>query len=421
MPSSSTLLQVCGAAALSLAALEIVKRWRKRREEAQKPSATKEAAPRPIPVNTPKFWGNEKDAVAACVETGWISSEGPAVKQFEQAMAAKCNRRHGIACANGTAALDIAVKALGLGSGDEVIMPSFCIISCITQVVRGGSTPVLVDCDKYFNMDVSQVAAKVTPRTKAIMCVHTYHFPVDMKSILSLAEEKGLAVIEDAAEMIGQTCLGRPCGSFGTISTMSFYPNKHVTSGEGGMVLCDRPELAEKCQQLRNLCFDPAKRRFVHADLGWNYRMTNLQAALGLAQLQHLDEAVVRKREIGRLYNKLLAGCPGLLLPPDRNTCGETNIYWVYAVEVLPDVTFDAEEVMKRLAAAKVGTRPFFWPMHEQPVFREMGLFEGQTFPVAERIARRGFYIPSGLALSDEDCREVATRVRSVMEAICSG
>ncbi|CAK9013609.1 GDP-perosamine synthase [Durusdinium trenchii] len=401
-------------------------------------------------VNTPKFWGGEKELVADCIETGWISSEGPAVKEFESKMASRCSRRHAIACANGTAALDIAVKALNLSEGDEVRTApnqrqsleetrhytmsydvqekrlvthereSTCEHNIWEKEGRCDSSKLLhhlsdhpgdehegqktteetntqtnTSEDATFNMDVSQLASKITPKTKAIICVHTYHFPVDMEPVLALAKEHGIKVIEDAAEMIGQTCLGRPCGSFGEISTMSFYPNKHITTGEGGMVLCDDPELAERCQQLRNLCFDPKKRRFVHEDLGWNYRMTNLQAALGLGQLLHLDEAVQRKREIGRLYSKLLKGCPGLILPPD-DLRSETNIYWVYGVELLPSVPCEADEVMKHLAAAKVGTRPFFWPMHEQPVFLQMGLFKGQSFPVAERIARRGFYIPSG-------------------------
>lgn len=376
---------------------------------------------RPIPVNTPMFWGGEKDAVANCIETGWISSEGPAIKQFEEAMAKLCGRKFAIACANGTAAIDIAVKALQLGEGDEVIMPAFCIISCITQIVRGGSIPVLVDCDNSFNMDVSAVESKITSKTKAILCVHTYHFPLDMEPILAIARKHQLRVIEDAAEMIGQTCMGRQCGGIGDISTMSFYPNKHITTGEGGMVLTDDPGLAERSQLLRNLCFDASKRRFVHEELGWNYRMTNLQAALGLAQLEHLKAAVARKREVGRLYTSLLKGCPGLRLPEEKNEKGEENIYWVYGVEVEAEVPADAEEVMKRLAGMKVGTRPFFWPMHEQPVFQKMGLFAGQRFPVAERVARRGFYIPSGLALTDDDCRQVALRVRSVMEVLCSG
>eukprot|EP00811_Abedinium_folium_P034778 NODE_7631_length_1562_cov_10.891986.p1 GENE.NODE_7631_length_1562_cov_10.891986~~NODE_7631_length_1562_cov_10.891986.p1 ORF type:complete len:438 (+),score=151.34 NODE_7631_length_1562_cov_10.891986:134-1315(+) len=379
---------------------------------------------RPIPVNTPMFWGNEKDAVAACVETGWISSEGPAVREFEVAMAARVGRAHGIACANGTAALDIAVKALGLGEGDEVIVPTFCIISCLCQIVRGGSIPVLVDSDDFYNLDVRQVAAKITTRTKAIMCVHTYHFACDMEPILALAREHNLFVIEDAAEMIGQTYQGKACGSFGHVSTLSFYPNKHVTTGEGGMVLTDDAALAERSRSLRNLCFDGRKRRFVHEDLGWNYRMTNLQAALGVAQVQHLDKAVERKREIGRLYTELLAGCPGLVLPPATNVRGDSNIYWVFGVEVAVEMPADAEEVMRRLAELKVGTRPFFWPMHEQPVFLKQGLFADVgpgAFPVAERIARRGLYIPSGLALTDDDCREVARRVRAVMASICAG
>merc|ERR1712217_628851 len=218
--------------------------------------------------------------------------------------------------------------------------------------------------------------------------------------------------------MIGQTYRGKPCGGFGDISTMSFYPNKHITTGEGGMVLVNDPHLAEKCRNLRNLCFDPKKRRFVHEDLGWNYRMTNMQAVLGCAQLENLDAAVVRKREIGQLYTQLLQGCPGLKLPPHTNDKGEENIYWVYGIEVTQDVDADAEEIMKRLADQKVGTRPFFWCMHEQPVFQEMGLFKGDSYPVTERIARRGFYIPSGLALTDDDCREVAQRVKTVMAAV---
>eukprot|EP00929_Paragymnodinium_shiwhaense_P013630 TRINITY_DN121472_c0_g1_i1.p1 TRINITY_DN121472_c0_g1~~TRINITY_DN121472_c0_g1_i1.p1 ORF type:complete len:387 (+),score=117.54 TRINITY_DN121472_c0_g1_i1:93-1253(+) len=380
------------------------------------------AVPKPIPVNTPMFWGGEEEAVAACVRTGWISSEGPAVKDFEETMAKQCGRKHAVACSNGTAAIDIATKGLGLTVGDEVIMPTFCIISCITQLVRMGCVPVLVDSDDYYNMDVEQVKAKITPKTKAIMCVHTYHFACNMDPILALAKEKGLKVIEDAAEMIGQTYKGKQCGSFGDVSTMSFYPNKHITSGEGGMCLTDSDELAESMRKLRNLCFDLRKRRFVHDDLGWNYRMTNLQAALGLAQLKHLDKAVKRKREIGRLYNKLLAGCPGLILPPDVDVHGEENIYWIYGVELKPEVPaeIDADVCMKKLADAKVGTRPFFWPMHEQPVFLNQGMFVGQKFPVAERIARRGFYIPSGLALTDEDVKLVAERVLTVMGDLCN-
>lgn len=352
-----------------------------------------------IPVNEPLLDGNEKKYLQECIDTGWISSEGPFVKEFEQKFAARVGRKHGIAVSNGTAALDAAVEALGIGPGDEVILPTFTIISCITQIVRSGATPVLVDCDPLtWNMDVSQVEAKITPRTRAIMAVHIYGLPVDMDPLLALAEKYGLKVIEDAAEMHGQSYRGQPCGSFGDLSTFSFYPNKHITTGEGGMIVTDDDHLAETCRSLRNLCFQPHK-RFVHERLGWNLRMTNLQAALGLAQLERLDEFVAKKRVMGARYTELLAGTSGLQLPLQATNYAE-NIYWVYGVVLDDDVPFDAEEAMRRLAQQGIGTRPFFWPMHEQPVLQRMGLFAGEAYPVAERLARRGFYVPSGVGVT---------------------
>ena len=261
-----------------------------------------------IPVNEPLLNGNEKKYLLECIETGWISSEGPFIKQFEKKFSDRVERKHGIAVTNGTAALDAAVEALGIGSGDEVIMPTFTIISCIGQIIRSGATPVLVDSDaETWNMDVTQIEAKITTRTKAIMIVHIYGLPVDMDPVLEIAKRHGLKVIEDAAQMIGQTYRGEPCGSFGDISTFSFYPNKHITTGEGGMVVTNDDQLSEDCCSLRNLCFQPEK-RFVHERLGWNLRMTNMQAALGLAQLEQLEEVVERKRHMGNLYNELLSG-----------------------------------------------------------------------------------------------------------------
>lgn len=363
-----------------------------------------------IPVNEPLLDGNEKKYLAECIDTGWISSEGPFVRRLEEGMARRVGRKHGIAVCNGSVALDVAVSALGLGAGDEVILPAFTIISCAAAVVRAGAKPVVVDSDPVtWNMDVEQVAAMITPRTRAIMVVHIYGLPVDMDPILTLAEKHGLKIIEDAAEMHGQTYKGRACGSFGDISTFSFYPNKHVTTGEGGMVLTDDPALAERCRSLRNLCFQ--KKRFVHEELGWNFRMSNLQAALGVAQLERLDEFVERKHRMGRRYNELLKDVPGLQLPLASTQYAE-NVYWVYGVVLTREVPFEAEEAMTRLAAEGVGTRPFFWPMHEQPVFRRMGLFEGVRCPVAERLARRGFYVPSGLALREQDVGRVSRAFR---------
>ena len=328
--------------------------------------------------------------------------------------AARVGRKHAIAVSNGTAAIDAAVDALGIGPGDEVIMPAFTIISCITQIVRCGAIPVLVDSDPTtWNMDVTQIEAKITRRTKALMVVHIYGLPVDLDPILILAKRYRLKVIEDAAEMHGQTYRGKACGSFGDISTFSFYPNKLITTGEGGMIVTDDDELAETCRSLRNLCFQPNK-RFVHERLGWNLRMTNMQAAIGLAQLQRLDDFVTKKRSMGLRYTQLLNGVPGLQIPLDRTDYAE-NIYWVYGLVIDELTGLNAEEFMAKLAKKGIGTRPFFCPMSEQPVLKKMGLFLNQQYPVAERLYRQGFYIPSGLAISDQQVEESAAAVLDLL------
>lgn len=368
-----------------------------------------------IPVNEPLLNGNEKKYLNECIYTGWISSEGPFVHKFEEHFAARVKRKYGVAVCNGSVALDVAVAALEIGTGDEVILPTFTIISCAAAIVRAGAVPVLVDCDPLtWNMDVAQIERKISSRTKAIMVVHIYGLPVDMTPVFELAEQNGLKIIEDAAEMIGQNYKGQPCGSFGEISTFSFYPNKHVTTGEGGMVVTDNEELAEKCRSLRNLCFQKGSKRFVHEEIGWNYRMTNMQAALGMAQLEKLDDHIVRKRRMGQRYTYLLKNIPSLQLPLMKTDYAE-NIYWVYGLILKEDIFFDAKEVIRRLAKHKIGARPFFWPMHEQPVFKKMRLFANESCPEAERIAQRGFYIPSGLALTDEQMERVANAVRKVV------
>ena len=374
-----------------------------------------EPAVKPIPVNQPLLNGNEGRYLQECIDSGWISSEGPFVVKFEEAFARRVQRKHGIAVANGSGALDIAVKAIGVGEGDEVIMPTFTIISPAASVVRAGAVPVLVDSDPItWNMDVTEIEAKVTAHTKAILIVHIYGLPVDMDPVFDIANRHGLKIIEDAAEMHGQTYRGRPCGSFGDISTFSFYPNKHVTTGEGGMVVTDDEQLAERCRGLRNLCFEPAK-RFQHDDLGWNYRMTNLQAAVGVAQLERLDDVVTLKREMGRRYTELLAKVFGIQTPLPRTEYAE-NIYWVFGIILDDNVPFDATSAMSQLRDLTIGTRPFFWPMHEQPVFRKLGLYESGPYPVAERLARRGFYVPSGVGLSEANIQRVAESVRRLIE-----
>jgi perosamine synthetase len=368
-----------------------------------------------IPVNEPLINGNEEKYLVECIRTGWISSEGPFVKQFEELFSARTERAYGVAVSNGSVAIDVAIVALGINSGDEVIMPAFTIISCAASVVRVGALPVLVDSDPVtWNMNVEHIEARITSRTKAIMVVHIFGLPVDMSPVLELARKHGLKVIEDAAEMIGQSYRGRPCGSFGDISTFSFYSNKHITTGEGGMIMTDDPALADRCRSLRNLCFKPDQ-RFVHDELGWNFRITNLQAALGLAQLERLDEFVQIKRRMGTRYTQLLDDTQGIQLPI-AHTDYAHNIYWVFGMVLDDKVAFDAKEAMALLGKLGIGSRPFFWPMHEQPVFRKMGLFDGESYPVAERIARRGFYIPSGMALTDEQIEVSAAAVRKILQ-----
>ena len=359
-----------------------------------------------IPVNTPLLDGNEKKYLNQCIDTGWISSEGPFVAKFENETAKYVGRKYAVACANGSAALDIAVAALELKSGDEVIMPSFTIISCAQSLTKHGVRPVLVDSDlKTFNMNVEEIKSKISEKTKAIMIVHIFGLTVDVDPIIELAKENNLKIIEDAAQMLGQEYKGKKCGSFGDISTFSFYPNKHITTGEGGMVLCDNEYLNNRAKSLRNLCF--TKDRFVHQELGWNYRMTNIQAAIGVAQLERIDSIVEKKRWIGNFYNELLHDIEVINLPIDKTDYCE-NIYWVYAVTLKDDYPKTAKEVMSELAEYGIGTRPFFYPMHKQPVFNKMGLFVNDKLPNSEKLYEKGFYIPSGVAITEENMTGVS-------------
>lgn len=369
-----------------------------------------------IPVSEPVLGGNEIAYVRDCLASGWISSAGSYVDRFETGWADYCGARHGIAVANGTAALQLAADALRLGPGDEVILPSFTIISCALAVLRTGATPVCVDCDpQTWTIDPRQAAAAVTPRTRAILAVHIYGHPAEMDPLLELAERHGLAVIEDAAQAHGCEYLSRRgdsggwrrCGALGTLAAFSFYSNKLVTTGEGGMVLTDNDELANRCRSLRNLCF--GAERFRHEGLGYNYRLTSLQAAVGVAQIERLADTLEKKRRIGARYDELLAGVRGLQLPVGRAWARVNRCF--YAVLLDEDVDMDAATFAVRLSEEGIETRPLFLGMHEQPVLRERGLFRGLSLPVTERLYRRGLYLPAGPGLSDAQIERVAAAV----------
>jgi perosamine synthetase len=366
-----------------------------------------------VPVNTPKFSGNEKKYLIDCIDSGWISSEGPYVRKFEENFAKFCDRKYAVAVTNGTIAIDIALKALDLPRGSEVILPSFTIISCIHEIVNSGLKPVYVDSSlETWNMDVNQIEEKITPNTSAIMAVHIYSFPVEMDKVISLAKKYNLKIIEDAAEMHGQTYNGNICGSFGDISTFSFYANKHITTGEGGMILTNNKDYYEKILSLRNLCFTKEK-RFYHTHLGTNARMTNIQAALGVAQLENINAIVKRKREIGELYNNLLVKNDKFITLPSKMPYAD-NIYWVYGI-LLKDSS-NMTRIIEFLNKNGVGNRPFFYPLHKQPVLKEFN--NNLSLPNSEILSENGFYIPSGLGITDKEIEYVSQKVNEILNQI---
>ena len=367
-----------------------------------------------IPVSEPQIGDAEKRYVHDCLESGWVSGEGPYVARFETAVAERVGRRHGIAVANGSLALHAAFAALDLQPGDEVILPTFTIISCVAAIIRAGATPVTVDCDPVtWTLRPEEVAQKVGPRTRAILVVHLYGMPADMDPILEVARQHHLAIVEDAAEVIGQTYRGKPCGSFGAMSIFSYYANKNVTTGEGGMLVTDDDALAERIRALRNMCYT-GPRRFLHQELGWNMRMSNVQCALGLGQIESLDRVCQRKQHIGHLYHERIEGLAQVQRPV-RATDYAHNHYWVYGVVLDDSIPFEADEAMRRLNKLRIGTRPFFWPMHEQPALHKLGLLQHVRHSNAERIARRGFYLPSGVSLTEPVIDRVCDGLRAVL------
>jgi perosamine synthetase len=371
------------------------------------------APPDFIPVCEPLIGDNALPLITECVKTGWVSSEGRFIREFESRWADYCGAEHGIAVSNGTTALQIAVAALGLEPGSEIIMPSYTIISCAIAILEAGCVPVLVDCEPdTWCMDISQVAAKISPRTRAVMPVHMFGHPVDMHRLGELARKHDLFVIEDAAEAHGAEVEGRRVGGLGDMGCFSFYANKIITTGEGGMVVTNNGAFADRLRSLRNLCFRP-ERRFLHTEIGHNYRLTNLQAALGVAQVERIHLHLEKKKWMAQSYAERLADVAGISLPVER--AWAKNVYWMYGLVLDDDVPFDAKEFAVRLRGLGVDTRPFFLGMHEQPVLRERGLFAGETYPASERVARRGLYLPSGLTLTEMQVERVSDAVHQVL------
>jgi perosamine synthetase len=364
-----------------------------------------------IPVWEPVLDGNEERYVRDCLETKWISSLGRYIARFEESFASWNGMPHGVAMSSCTAALHASLVALGIGSGDEVIIPDFTLIVSANTVIQAGARPVLVDADaQTWCLDAGRIAEAVTPRTKAIMAVHMYGHPCDMPAICEIAKRRGLAVIEDCAEAHGAEITGRKVGTFGDASCFSFYGNKILTTGEGGMVLTRDAALAAKLRLLRDQAFEPP--RFVHKEMGFNYRLTNVQAAIGLAQTEKADEKVARKREIARWYMELLSGCPDVGLPGEAP--GAKSVYWMFGVKLGGRFPQGRDAVMAELSAKGVDTRAFFCPMHLQPVFDKRDpRFPNRSgsWPVSEDLWKRGLYLPSGLALTRAQAGEVVHKL----------
>lgn len=358
-----------------------------------------------IPVSEPLLDGNEREYVLDALDTNWISSVGKYITGFEDTFAAYCGVKYGVACSNGTTALHLALAAKDIGYGDEVIIPDFTLIASANMVIITGAKPVLVDVDpQTMCIDVNLIEEKITERTKAIMPVHMYGHPADMDAIMALAEKYNLYVCEDGAEAHGTEYKGRKVGSLAHSAAFSFYGNKTLTTGEGGMVTTDDKELADKMKMLRNQAFEHP--RFVHHHVGFNYRLTNLQAAIGLAQSEKAQAKADRRREIAAMYTSLLKDVPGITVPYEAEWAKST--FWMYGV-LIDQAQFgrSKQEVVEELTKAGVDTRDFFYPMHKQPVFQNGNdpryPDTNGAYPVSSYLYDNGFYLPSGLGLTSSD------------------
>ena len=365
-----------------------------------------------IPVCEPLLGDNELKYVADCLKSNWISSQGKYLQEFENAFAQYCGCEYGISTTSGTTALHLGLKALGIGPGDEVIVPTFTMIASGFAISYTGATPVLVDSEpETWNMDVSAIEAKITPATKAIMPVHIYGHTCDMDPILEIAEKHGLHIIEDAAEAHGGEYKGKMAGGIGHVGCFSFYANKIITTGEGGMIVTNDPEIANSAKALRDLAHSPDQ-RFLHTDIGFNYRMTNIQAAIGLAQFERIDDLAAMRRANAKLYNQLLGDVPGIRIPVEKSWA--RNVYWMYSILIEEEFGITRDNVMANLAESGIQTRAFFIPMHQQPAYHEIGLFKEESYPVAEDISLRGLYLPSGSGLDEQTIRYICDTLSSL-------
>ncbi len=367
-----------------------------------------------FPVSKPYITNKNILDVNKVLKSGWISSDGPDVIKFENRFSKLVNRKFSVSVSSGTAALEIAVKALNLKKNDEVIIPNFTIISNALAVIKQNAKPIPIDCNlDNWNIDIEQLKKKISKKTKAIIITHIYSFPNNMDKIMNILKNKKIFIIEDAAEVIGLKYKNKICGSFGDISTFSFYANKQITTGEGGMISTNNPNFYNKCKSLRNLCFGK-KDRFNHDDIGWNYRMTNIQASLGLSQINNLKSIVKKKMDIGKKYYDLLKSNPNIQILPPKNKYSK-NIYWVVGI-VIQNKLMTAKNLAKILSNYGIATRPFFYPMTSQKIFKQLKVFKKKRkYPNSEFISKFGLYLPSYFKMKNSDIVYIANIVNKIL------
>ena len=370
-----------------------------------------------IPVNKPLITREDLNYLNKSISKGWVSSEGPEVKRFENNFSNFIGNKYSVAVSSGTAALEIAIKSLKLKKGDEVIIPNFTIISNAMAVLKEGLNIKLVDCNiKDWNMDIIEIEKKITKKTKAIIATHIYNFPLRVDILKKICRKNKIILVEDAAEVIGQKLNNKLCGSYGDISIFSFYANKQITTGEGGMITTNSKKLYKQSKSLRNLCFGKQD-RFNHEDIGWNYRMTNLQASLGVSQLKRIRSIVGRRHRVGNEYFQKLKDNKNIYIPETTRSYAK-NIYWVIAFVITnKNLKIDGKKLMKMLLKYGIQTRPFFWPMHKQKVFKEKyKINTSGKYKNSEYISKYGLYLPSSLDIKSNQIKFICNKVNSILK-----
>lgn len=366
-----------------------------------------------IPVCEPFLNGNEIKYVTDAISTGWISSNGKYVTDFEHSFAEYCGMKYGVAVCNGTVALHLALVALGIGKGDEVIIPSFTMIATAYAVCYVGAKPVFIDADKdTWNLDVTKIEEKITSRTKAIIPVHIFGNPCDMDAIKLIAEKYKLFIIEDAAEAHGAEYKGKKVGSFSSIGCFSFFANKILTTGEGGMVLTNDKYLYNQCRYFKNMCFPPnGPRNYQHKDIGFNYRMSNLHAAIGLAQVEKADEYRSMRIRNAMLYMENLKDCAGIIF--QKNQTNGKNVHWMNTIVIDPKkYGHTKSQLIEHLRKSQIDTRLLFVSMARQESLKKYGCDIVDEYPVTDWLTENGVYIPSATSLTEEQIKYICDVIK---------